>query len=308
MSGATVVNDVSPRSQYIATPGQTVFSFTFPVYAVGDITVFQTPVGTTANDAVNILAQTINYSVTLNAAGTNGGPSIGGTVTLVVGANAGDIITIVRTQADQRLNYYIQGGLFQSPTVNSDFDQDVLMIQQNKMYNQQVNPHYNLCASPDPILDIILPVLGANQVWMKNANNTQIIAFNITSSTVPVVQSTNSVSMVVNQTAHGLSVGNLVRCSGSNTYVKAQADSAAHAEVVGIVSAVADANDFTLLMGGLVNTLSALTPGSVYYLDPASAGGFTATKPTTATQVIKPVFVAISTTAAIWTNLLGVVL
>lgn len=309
MSGNTIVSDVSPRAQYIATPGQTDFTFTFPVYAETDIVVYLTPSGDTASDIDDILIYTTDYSVTLNTAGTNGGPSVGGTVVLVSGAFSGDILTIVRAQPDARLNYYIQGGLFASPTVNSDFDQDVLMIQQNKMYLQQVTPHYNLSGVVDPIVDIYLPVLAANQVWMMNATATQIEAFDLSGGLVPVVQTTTNVAITVSQTAHGLVAGDIVRCSGTNTYVKAQADSAANAEVVGIVTAVADADTFTLSVGGLINSgLSLLTSGSIYYLSPSSAGGYTATKPTTATQVVKPVFIAITATSAIWTNMLGVVL
>lgn len=308
MSGNTVVTDVSPRAQYISTPGQTQYTFTFPVYTNTDVIVYYTPSGATPSDIADILVYTSQYSVTLNPSGTNGGPSIGGTVTLVTPANAGDIVTIVRAQADARLNYYLQGGLFQSPMVNSDFDQEVLMIQQNKMYNQQVTPHYNLCASPDPIEDIFLPVLGANQVWMKNAADNQIVPFSLTSTYVPVVQSTISMTLAVNQVAHGLTVGEIVRCTGTNTYGLAKGDTAANAEVIGIVSAVADANDFTLLYGGLITGLVGLTAGLAYYLSPTVAGAYTSTKPTTSGQVIKPVFIAISSTSAIWTNLLGVVL
>lgn len=308
MSANTIVNDVSPRVQFVSTPGQTQYTFTFPVYAATDVTVYLVASGATPNDIADALIYTSQYSVVLNAAGTNGGPSIGGVITLVSTASAGDVVTIVRTQADARLNYYIQGGLFASPTVNSDFDQEVLMIQQNSMYDKQVTPHYNLAASPDPIEDIYLPVLGANQTWAKNAADNQIIAFTLTSTFIPVVQSTISMTLAVNQAAHGLLVGNIVRCSATNTYVNAQADTAAHAEVIGIVSAVADASDFTLQYGGLITGLVGLTAGLPYYLSPTVAGAYTATKPTSATQVIKPVFIAISTTSAIWTNMLGVVL
>lgn len=100
------------------------------------------------------------------------------------------------------------------------------------------------------------------------------------------------------QTAHGFAVGDIVRHNGTN-FVKAQADSDANSEVYGIVSAVADANNFSLTMNGYISGLSSLTAGAAYFLSPTTAGAYTATEPSTAGQVSKPVFVAISTTESL---------
>ena len=110
----------------------------------------------------------------------------------------------------------------------------------------------------------------------------------------------------VAQTSHGLAVGDLVKCTGADTYAEAQADSAANAEVVGIVSAVADANNFTLLTAGEVDGLSGLTAGTVYFLDPSTAGAATSTEPSTTGQISKPVYLATSTTTAVMLNMRGV--
>ncbi len=114
-----------------------------------------------------------------------------------------------------------------------------------------------------------------------------------------------SCSFDVNQSTHGLSVGNLVYCSGSSTYAKATADTAAHAEVIGIVSAVADTDNFTLLVSGQIDTLSSLTAATVYFLDPSTAGAYTSTAPTTVGQINKPVFISTSTTEAVFINQRG---
>ena len=81
------------------------------------------------------------------------------------------------------------------------------------------------------------------------------------------------------QTGHRLAVGDWVRLDGTD-YVLAQADTEENAEVVGVVSAVADADNFTLTTGGLVTGLSGLTAGTVYYLDPDTPGAITDTEPT----------------------------
>lgn len=111
----------------------------------------------------------------------------------------------------------------------------------------------------------------------------------------------------MNQTGHGLSVGNVIRFNGTS-YVKAQADSAANAEVIGIVTAVADADNFTYATGGPITGLSGLTAGTVYFLSPTSAGALTATEPSADGQVSKPLLDATSTTAGVFFNYRGEVL
>lgn len=113
-------------------------------------------------------------------------------------------------------------------------------------------------------------------------------------------------STAVVQASHGLAVGNVVRHNGT-AYVKAQADSQANAAAVGIVTAVADTNNFTLTTAGMVTGLSSLTAGTTYYLSPAFAGALTATEPYAAGQVSKPLLVATSATAGVWINQRGTV-
>ena len=51
----------------------------------------------------------------------------------------------------------------------------------------------------------------------------------------------------ISLTSHGFSVGDVLRWNnGSPSYVRAQADSAANAEVLGIVSATTDVHTFEL--------------------------------------------------------------
>lgn len=110
----------------------------------------------------------------------------------------------------------------------------------------------------------------------------------------------------ISQSSHGFSVDDVLRLSGTS-YTEAQADSAANAQVIGIVSAVADTDNFTLTTGGLVSGLTGLTAGTVYYLSPATAGLLTATEPTTDGQVSKPVLIADTTTSGYLINSKGVV-
>lgn len=109
----------------------------------------------------------------------------------------------------------------------------------------------------------------------------------------------------ITQTAHGFSAGNVLTYNGT-AYALAKADTTTDAEVVGIVIASIDANDFLMQFGGYVTGLSGLTAGSAHFLSPSSAGTLTTTAPTTTGQVIKPVLVADTTTSGYWTNQLGI--
>lgn len=111
----------------------------------------------------------------------------------------------------------------------------------------------------------------------------------------------------VNQTSHGLSVGNAIRVSGANTFVKAQADSATNAEVIGYVTVVTDANNFKYSLPGIVTTgVPAQSAGTVMFLDPATAGALTAIEPTTTGQVSKPLLIIVeSGTKAVFVNFRG---
>lgn len=105
-------------------------------------------------------------------------------------------------------------------------------------------------------------------------------------------------SITINQVGHGFTAGQIIRFDGSD-YVLAQADTLANAEVAGMVGAIEDADNFTLLVIGEVDGLSGLTAGDLYYLDPAVAGGLTSTRPTT-TDVVVPLLIATSTTGGLF--------
>jgi hypothetical protein len=178
-----IVTDQTPRVQYTASTGlPTVFIYPFPIFANTDLNVYNTPVGVAADDVTQILVYNVDYTVTNSSP-----PTVGGTITLTVGAPSGNIITIVRNQPDNRLNNYIAGGLFQATDVNTDFDRTVFMAQQNRMYDLNLGIHYNVSAQPVVVTDTVLPLLGANEIWLKNNANTAIVAYDITNGTGTLV-------------------------------------------------------------------------------------------------------------------------
>lgn len=205
-----IVTDVTPRIQYTAGGGSpTVFSYPFPIFADTDLNVYLTPVGDVPDDVTQILVYNVDYTVTNSAP-----PTVGGTITLTTGATSGDVITIVRNQPDDRLNNYIDGGLFEATDVNTDFDRTVFMAQQNKMYDQNLGLHYNVCAQPVIIQDTVLPVLGPNEVWVKDNAGTAITTYDITGGGGGSV--VNSVTGVANQTSISPTSGNVIAGLASN--------------------------------------------------------------------------------------------
>lgn len=112
-----------------------------------------------------------------------------------------------------------------------------------------------------------------------------------------------ALTVSVAQTTHGLSVGDVIKSSGSaGAYAKAKADTSANAEVVGIVTAVADANNFTYtLPGGYITTgVPAGTAGDVFFLSTATAGAMTTADPLTSGvvgEISKPVLLLLESAA-----------
>jgi hypothetical protein len=118
-------------------------------------------------------------------------------------------------------------------------------------------------------------------------------------------------SISVMQTSHGFSTGTILRYDGSvgaNKYVPAQSNNSTNADVIGIVSEVTDADNFTITTQGIITNLAGLVPGASYFLSDTTPGGFQLTEPTAQTAISKPVLIAVSTTDALFVNWRGIAL
>lgn len=114
------------------------------------------------------------------------------------------------------------------------------------------------------------------------------------------VSGVETIQKTVVQPGHGFVVGNVVRFNGTQ-YIKALADTATNAESQGIVISVGGSS-FTIVIAGTVSGLSGLTPDTVYFLSPTSAGALTASDPAlsgTFGQISKPILYAITSTSGI---------
>jgi hypothetical protein len=109
VTGATTRNDYSSGNN------QTVFVYTFQILLATDIKVLQNG---------SVLAINDDYSV------SNVGVAGGGSVTLVTGASAGDIVSVFLSMPIDRTTQYQNAGDFLASDVNGDFDKGYIAMNQ----------------------------------------------------------------------------------------------------------------------------------------------------------------------------------
>ena len=95
-----------------------------------------------------------------------------------------------------------------------------------------------------------------------------------------------------------VALGEVVYADGAGTFDLAQANAAATTQGIGVVTVAAGiGGTATIQTEGTVTCATwSLTPGIIYYLSPTVAGAITATAPTTVTQFVLPIGVAVSAT------------
>jgi len=156
---AILINDTSPRSQYTATSGQTVFSVPFEFFSNADLLVYQ-----------NSTLKTLTTHYTVTGAGVTGG----GSITLVSGATAGDVITIVRDIPVKRVTDFPTSGPFNVDALNTDLDRLTAMIRERE---DQVSRVISL-AQTDAAVNLYLPTAAnrASKVMAFDSTGNVIIA------------------------------------------------------------------------------------------------------------------------------------
>jgi len=174
------INDISTRAQYTASGGQTVFSYTFPIKSQTDLAVYQRDPDAMPVDANDILILTLDYSVS----GAN--TASGGTVTLIVPAAAGDIITILGARPIDRLSIYDQSVTLSKSDLNNDFNNNVMFEKQTETFLDEITPKYNRneLVGPDSRPDkLVLPMLKDGEVWAgrgsSGSSQDDIVAINV---------------------------------------------------------------------------------------------------------------------------------
>ncbi len=256
---------------------------------VGDITQYTDEA---AQDAVGAMVDTTLVY-------TDGTPllsraALTGAITASAGSNTTALGSFTTAQLNTALsdNNIATGGGTATGTNTGD---------QNLFSTVAVSGQSNVVA--DSTSDTLTLVAGSNVTITTNATTDEVT---ISATGGGGGGSGEATEVSITQSSHGFSVGNVLKKTGAS-YALAQANSAANAEVVGIVSVVTDANTFTLLTGGYIDTLSGLTANETYFLSPSSAGAMTTTEPTTNSQISKPLLNSVSTTAGVFNNMRGIV-
>ena len=111
------VTGATTRNDYLATPDQTVFQYTFQTLAASDITVM-------VNGNIKSLGS--DYSV------SNVGVAGGGNITLTSGASYGHVVSIYLSMPLTRTTQYQNAGDFLASDVNGDMDKAYIALNQNE--------------------------------------------------------------------------------------------------------------------------------------------------------------------------------
>lgn len=181
---STIINDIAPRNQFIATNLQTVFDASFTADIATDVTVYARATGVAADDVAQVIAA-VDYTVTFVGAERIV------RVTFNVGRTTADIVTISRETPTNRMNLYTATN-FTPVMLNQDFEVTTLTQQQNKLFRDKIGPQYNVSASlgleniatyagATAQTDLILPFLEPDFGWTKNTAGSEIVATSIPS-------------------------------------------------------------------------------------------------------------------------------
>ena len=195
------ITALDARDEYTANASQTIFNYTFKIYASSELDVYITPSGQSADDSTDL---TTAYTVDPS---TIGDPS-GGFITLDAGTSAGDLVTIVSGLPYNRTVDYQNSGDFLPDTVDGDNDRQVSQIKQVKdLANRSLLvPNALQNASS---LDLPLPSSGLFLRWKTDLTGLE------NTGAPGVTTPSQSFGVLVDMTADtSLSIGDLVITSG----------------------------------------------------------------------------------------------
>lgn len=160
-----------------------------------------------------------------------------------------------------------------------------------------VNPTVNDDSSAGYDVLSIWANTTANRIFMCSNASVGVAVWQEVSSSATGIRETITV-------ANTFAAGNIVRKTAGG-YTKAQGDSAADAEVLGIIESASGTSFTIIYFGKITLTAHGFTIGDVLFLSAGTAGLLTATEPTTAGQVSKPVALVLDANTLLVTNLRG---
>jgi len=245
-------NDV--RDEYTASAAQTVFNYTFKIFADGQLNVYITPAGQEPNDSSDI---TTAYTIDPSSIGDEDG----GFLTLDSGTTNGDRVTIVSDIPEARTTDYQNSGDFLPDVVNDDFDTVVSLVKQVEDKANRTLAFQNAVQNASG-LTLPEPSAGLFMVW--NGSET-----GLENSGVPSVVSPGGLSgtLTALKASTTVQIGDFVGTTGYNV----QSDTGDNSYEL-VAGGTGTADDYTIIdLPGSGLQANALFPGGDYRL--TQAGG-----------------------------------
>lgn len=168
-----IINDVIPWTQASASNNQVIFDTNWTAAYASDVVVYQRGMNEEPDELTQILLES-EYVVSFVGSGQMV------RVTLLTPATTGDVVTITRNTAVDRLNLYTNTNFVPS-MLNQDTALLTLVDQERAMLNRQsikyhltgLNPNYSLTENPP-----VVP-LGPNQIWAMNPAGDAFIPYDV---------------------------------------------------------------------------------------------------------------------------------
>jgi len=155
-------------------------------------------------------------------------------------------------------------GLLDTELGNTDWKKAVGIITGTVAAGDDLRFHDSTFVSGESYLTQDGQNVIAGKIYPANADSTAWIAL------ITANSGSASNTKTITQATHGFSVGDWIKNNGT-IYTLAQGNSAANADVIGVVSDSTDENTFTYQFGGIL-TSGTWVKGSSYFLSVATAG------------------------------------
>ena len=302
---------------------------------ISGATIYNTQWMVTANDPIVVDTDPINWTLSHQARIHIGGIGIiitGNTIILDGASTAGDSIDWSGTQYDinttggtlgTALNAKVNVTLFDTYTGDTDTtltdlrtDVDTVSGQTDTNTTDITNLQTDTITGATNIGGAIgiFSGISTNLLNLRSISGTSNITATLNGDTVLLSGTTVSSERIdkdIFQTGHTFLVGDVVGYTGSS-YFKPVATTTG-GEPLGIVSAIIDTDNFTIVYQGYIEGLSGVTATTnttlsaqtVYYLSPTVAGKLTPDQTITQDDVVKPMIITLTTDDANVVNYRG---
>ena len=230
---AIIVNDTTPRDQYTATSAQTAFTYSFEIFEVTDIKVYN---GSSLLTYASSPANGTQYSV------SNAGITGGGVVTLGSGgASNGNIITIIRDIPVKRTTDFPSSGPFNIESLNTDLDKIIAIMRERE---DEISRALQL-SDTDSTATMTLPVLATRASKVLAFDSSGEPDTSVSSAGLSALGAiTSDISTVSGISANVTTVAgiaaNVTAVAGDATDIGAVAAKATEIGILGTTDAVAD--------------------------------------------------------------------